>query len=69
MTTLKEWCLAGAVIVILVLITGCATPERYLSLEEDAKMRTACEQGCITLPGPVWMQIQQILQALGMRGT
>lgn len=43
---------------------GCAE-DRWLTKEEDAEMRAACEPvgGCAVIPNPVWKQIKR---ALGM---
>ena len=48
-------------------ITGCATPDRFVSDEWAAALRTSCEQhGCVVLPKPIWEQIEQILNAVGI---
>lgn len=59
-----------AVIVVLLLsmglfLPGCAS-ERYLTEEQDAAMREACEKhgGCTVLPAPVWEQIKDILRSI-----
>jgi hypothetical protein len=42
-------------------MVGCAS-NRYLSEEEDAKMREVCEtRGCAVLPGDQWETIKQLL--------
>lgn len=44
-------------LVLLLLLCGCAQ-DRYLSAEEDQKMREACETaGCITMPVPVFQEL------------
>lgn len=59
-----------ASIVLALMLTGCATEERYLTAEQDAKMREICEPaGCEVVPSPVWQQIERILHGLGMRGS
>lgn len=48
-------------IVSLCFLTGCAS-ERYLTAEEDANMRKACEKvGCTIIPTPLWDQVKKIL--------
>lgn len=57
------------VIVVLLLSMGLFLPGcsgRYLTEEQDAAMRDACEKhgGCTVLPRPVWEQIKDILRAI-----
>lgn len=49
-------------------ILGCAS-NRYLSEEEDEKMRAMCEQpgGCAVVPGNLWRDIQRLIES--MRGV
>lgn len=52
------------ILILAVLLAGCAAqPERFLTKEQDDEMRKVCEEGCVTLPVSVWIQIQQIFQS------
>ena len=48
---------------IVPILGGCAS-ERYLSEDEDAKMRSMCENkengGCAVIPGNTWKAIKQL---------
>ena len=66
---------AWAIAVILIVsvtgaLAGCAG-ERYVSDEQDAALREACEPaGCRVMPLPVWKRIEDILRAItGMQGS
>lgn len=50
-----------ATIVLILSMAGCAST-RYLSEDEDAKMKAMCEApgGCAVIPGDVWKQIQKL---------
>ncbi len=52
-----------ATLVLILSMAGCAS-ERYLSEEEDSKMRSMCEDkangGCAVIPGNTWKAIQQL---------
>lgn len=51
----------SARLLLLLILSGCAS-DRYLSSEEDAAMRKACEeQGCVILPVPLWEQVKRML--------
>jgi hypothetical protein len=51
----------GARLLLCLLLAGCAS-ERYLSAEEDADMRKACEtHGCTIVPTPLWDQLKRAL--------
>jgi hypothetical protein len=55
-----------AAIVIALQLSGCAS-DRYLTKEQDDKMRAMCEaHGCEVVPSPVWREVEKILQHLGM---
>jgi len=60
--------LKTSTIVLLLSMTGCAS-QRYLSEEEDAKMKAMCEQpgGCAVLPGTLYRDILKLLGS--MQGT
>lgn len=48
-------------LLLLLLLSGCAST-RYLTAEEDANMRKACEaQGCAIIPYPLWLQVEKML--------
>lgn len=76
MNTARLGWMGWAVIVVLLLsigifLPGCAS-DRYLTEEQDAAMRDACQRhgGCTVLPRPVWEQIKDILRAIaGGQGT
>ena len=54
-----------AVLAAAVLTTGCASG-RYVTDEQDAELREACEPaGCRVVPAPLWQRIEQLLRALG----
>jgi hypothetical protein len=56
----------GARLLLCLALAGCAS-DRYLSAEEDADMRRACEaQGCTIIPTPLW---EQFKRALGVEET
>ena len=44
-------------IVLLLLLAGCATPERFLNAEEDAKMKEACADGCTVVPNAILLEL------------
>lgn len=46
---------------------GCAsTSERFLTEEQDAKMRSICAPaGCEVIPSPIWVEIEAILKRMG----
>jgi hypothetical protein len=52
---------------VLLLLTGC-TSGRWLSKDEDAAMRAACEPkgGCVVVPRPDWQRIEDTLKRLGL---
>ena len=56
----------GTVVLILG-ISGCAST-RYLTEEEDAKMREVCEDkangGCAVIPGNVWEFLQKLITGI-----
>ena len=56
----------GTVVLILG-ISGCAST-RYLTEEEDAKMREVCENkengGCAVIPGNVWEFLQKLITGI-----
>lgn len=64
----------GIVMVVLVLVgllltaTGCAS-ERFLTEEQDARLREQCVQGCLIVPAPLWREIEQLLRNLLQRPT
>lgn len=69
--TRTQWvirvCLLGLAALAFVLFLGaCATQERFMTQEQDDEFRAKCQAGCVVLPNSLW---QQIMQALGMRGT
>lgn len=49
-------------LILVLLLSGCAVPDRFLTKEQDDEMRKVCEEGCVTLPVSVWIQIQQVFQ-------
>ena len=51
------------IILLCLLLTGCATP--YLSADEEADLKKACEPAhdCVVLTGPQWKAIQQFIAA------
>lgn len=53
---------AFVVAIIIAGLVGCAE-DRWLTKEEDAEMRAACEPygGCMLVPNPLWKKIQQLL--------
>ena len=53
----------GTMVLILSLL-GCATPQRYLSDEEEANMAKTCgpKHDCAVVPGEQWRIIEKILQ-------
>lgn len=54
----------------MLLLTGCATPgQRYLTEASDKEVFDACAQGCVIVPMADWIKIQQMLRAMGYRGT
>lgn len=51
--------IAGAFLCLL--LTGCAS-ERYLTAQEDADLRKACEErGCVIIPSDLWGQVKRLL--------
>jgi hypothetical protein len=51
----------NARLLLCLMLTGCAS-DRYLSEQEDADMRKACEaQGCTIVPTPLWEQLKRAL--------
>ena len=54
---------------IVLILSGCAST-RYLSEEEDAKMREICEDkangGCAVVPGNVWKSVEKLLGGIGI---
>ncbi len=54
------------VLLIVLCLAGCASaPDRYLTVEEDAALRKACEPtGCAAVPIPIWQKIQKLLNYL-----
>jgi hypothetical protein len=58
--------LLALILGLAALTTGCAA-ERYLTDEQDAKMREICSTaGCEVVPTPLWQQIEIILRRIGM---
>lgn len=59
--------IAFAAIIAPLALTGCAS-SRYLSEEQDAKMRELCDKpgGCSIIQGEQWQQIEQLLRRLGI---
>jgi hypothetical protein len=54
------------VFVLLILMTGCAQPERYLIAEQDAQMRQNCEQdGCVVIPETVFQEMVRRMRQFG----
>jgi hypothetical protein len=55
-------CFACLGALLALALPGCAE-DRWLTKEEDAEMRAACEPvgGCAVIPNPVWKQIQRAL--------
>lgn len=52
----------SAILCLALCVSSCAT--RYLSAEEDAQYKEACEAtGCTVVPNPVWAQILQLIEA------
>lgn len=47
-------------LLLVLALSGCAN-DRYLTSEEDTAMRKACEQGCVTIPLPLWEQVRRLL--------
>lgn len=57
----------GALALIFIPLSGCATQERYITAEQDAEFRANCEpHGCTVVPNPVWQRIEQLLRSLGV---
>ena len=54
-------------IVLILSMFGCAST-RYLTEEEDAKMREVCEDkangGCAVIPGNVWEFLQKLITGI-----
>jgi hypothetical protein len=49
-----------SVFALVFLVSACAE-NRYLTKEQDAQIKEACEaQGCVMVPVPVWQKIQEI---------
>jgi len=64
--------IALVVMMMVAIAAGCAqTPARYLSDEEDAKLRSQCEPagGCAMVPIPLWQKIEQLLRSLAGQRT
>ena len=58
------------VAILGIFATGCAsTPDRWLTAEEDADLRSKCEPhgGCTAIPKPLWDRIEQLIRS--MAGT
>jgi hypothetical protein len=57
----------AAALIALILLAGCSSG-RWLSKDEDAEMRAACEPkgGCVVIPKPEWKAIEQTLKRLGV---
>jgi hypothetical protein len=55
-------------LVLLGALTACATPERYISDEQDVKMRKECEPtgGCAIVPMDLWIKIDTLLREIGL---
>jgi hypothetical protein len=54
------------VLLLLILMTGCAQPERYLTAEQDAQMRQNCEQdGCVVIPETVFQEMVRRMRQFG----
>jgi hypothetical protein len=58
----------ATLLIVLILLAGCSSG-RWLSKDEDAEMRAACEPkgGCVVIPRPDWKIIEQMLNRLGVR--
>jgi hypothetical protein len=51
------------ILIALSVLVGCAT--RFLSAEEDAAYKEACEkEGCVVVPASLWQQILILIQAM-----
>lgn len=55
------------ILLLVVALLGCA-PTRYLTAEEDAKMREVCGESkdCMVLPGEDWRALQQFMKRFGI---
>jgi len=55
------WATIAALVIFM--LAGCST--RYLTAEQDAELREACEAtGCKVVPSPIWRQIEEILRMI-----
>jgi protein involved in sex pheromone biosynthesis len=56
--------LSAVLLAAILFLSGCAS-NRYLSEEQDAQMREACEAtGCAVIPGDKWEQIKKLLGSI-----
>lgn len=58
-----------ALLALALLLGGCATatPERYLSQEEDARMRELCAaEGCVVIPDSVFQEMVRRMRQMGV---
>ena len=57
------------VLVLVAVLGGCASQERWMSLEEDQAMKAECqEKGCVIVPNPIWHGIIRLLRSAGIEG-
>lgn len=65
----KIWVLLVAVAIGVPLACSGCVAARYLTQEEDEKLRQLCERpgGCAVVPGNQWRAIQQFLERLGIK--